>query len=87
MRGIGQTIFPRFVSLALRSTCPFSARVKELLKGYNLEDVATVELNRRAPQDTMDILAFDPDRLGHALFLNPVMRDLISQRGIPIEIW
>ena len=38
------------------------------------------------PSEVDEILRFGPDRLGHALFLNPAQRELVARRRIPVEI-
>jgi len=40
---------------------------------------------RRAYQEAAAILAFGPDRIGHALLLPPSLLELLEQRRIPVE--
>ncbi|KAF8879959.1 hypothetical protein BD779DRAFT_1612839 [Infundibulicybe gibba] len=59
------------------------AEAKEAGLGVTLH---IAETTRNTPEETIELLSFNPDRLGHATFLNSEAKELVLQNKTCIEI-
>jgi len=62
---------------------PFIARAKALGLGVT---VHIAETTRNTPEETLKLLSLDPDRLGHATFLNNETTSIVLEKRTCIEI-
>ena len=63
------------------------AEVCNLLCCWRVGDfLSFIQTEQNTPEDTMKLLSFGPDRLGHATFLNEEAKKYVLEHNIAIEI-
>lgn len=48
--------------------------------------LSTSQTTENTPEETLTLLSFKPDRLGHATFLNDEAQEIVVREETPIEI-
>lgn len=61
-------------------------RCLSVLLSTNLTALTTSQTTQNTPEETLKLLSFNPDRLGHATFLNDEAQEIVIREKMPIEI-